>query len=310
MTDSAATSPAAGPTLSAEFTELVERLRSRPFNAAVVPIEDQRATFEQFAATFSDPPPVTLEPVEIGGMSAEWAHPDAPIGDTAIVWVHGGGYTLGSVNSYRDLAARVAVLTCTPVLTFDYRLAPEHPFPAALHDTVAVVRETMSTTGRVVVGGDSVGGGIAVASALAMRDLYRTVPHGLALVSPKTDLTQSGRSISANADVDPIVSPDGTTENARRYLGDHADPRDPLVSPLFGDLTGLPQTYLEVGTAEILLDDSLRIARKLRDSGVPVDLDVWPDMIHILPFFASKLPEAQNAMVALTDAIRGFLASS
>lgn len=168
----------------------------------------------------------------------------------------------------------------------------------------------MSTFGRVVVGGDSVGGGIAIASAVALRDRHRRTPHGLALVSPKTDLTQSGRTISTNADVDPIVSPDGTTENARRYLGEDADPRDPLVSPLFADLTGLPQTYVEVGTAEILLDDSLRVARKMRDSGVPVDLDVWPDMIHILPFFASELPEGQRAMVALTDAIRGFLASS
>lgn len=310
MTDAFAHTSVAGPTHSAEFIELVERLRARPFNAATVPIEDQRAGFEQFAATFSDPPPVSLEPVEVEGISAEWARPDAPVDDTAVVWVHGGGYTLGSVASYRDLAARVAVLTQTPVLTFDYRLAPEHPFPAALDDTVAVVRHTMSTGARVVVGGDSVGAGIAVASAVALRDRYRDVPHGLALVSPKADLTQSGRSIRTNADVDPIVSPDGTTENARRYLGEHSDPRDPLASPVFADLTGLPQTYLEVGTAEILLDDSLRVARKLRDSGVSVDLDVWPDMIHILPFFASKLPEGQRAMVALTNAIRGFLADT
>lgn len=289
---------------SPELTELVDRLRSTPFSADVVPIEQQRAAFERFAATFHDPPPVTLEPVTVAGIAAEWARPDAASDESAVVWVHGGGFTLGSIASYRDLAARVATLTGVPVLTFEYRLAPEHPFPAALDDSVAVVHEIVASTRTVVVGGDSVGGGIAVAAAVAMRERYGNVPGGLAVVSPKADLTQSGRSIRTNASVDPVVSPAGTTENARRYLGAGGDPCDPLASPVFADLSGLPPTYIGVGTAEVLLDDSLRLARELRDAGVVVDLDVWPDMIHILPFFASRIPEAADAMVALASAIR------
>lgn len=295
---------------SAELASLVDRLRARPFNADTVPIDEQRAAFERFAVTFSDPPQVRLEPVKVAGRVAEWAHPEAPAPGSAIVWVHGGGFTLGSIASYRDLAARLATLTRVSVLTFDYRLAPEHPFPAALDDTVGVVREVMGSAARVVVGGDSVGGGFAVAAALALRDRHGMVPSGLALVSAKTDLTQSGRSVETNAEVDPIISPAGTTENALRYLGEHGDPLDPLASPIFADLSGLPPTYLEVGTAEVLLDDTLRLARRMRDAGVVVDLDVWPDMVHILPFFASAIPEAGRAMIALTAAMRGLVLGS
>jgi monoterpene epsilon-lactone hydrolase len=247
---------------------------------------------------------VMLEPVTVAGIAAEWARPHAATDESAVVWVHGGGFTLGSIASYRDLAARVAVLTGVPVLTFEYRLAPEHPFPAALDDSVAVVREILASTRTVVVGGDSVGGGIAVAAAVAMRERHGSVPAGLAVVSPKVDLTQSGRSVQTNASVDPVVSPAGTTENARRYLGADGDPRDPLASPVFADLSGLPPTYVSVGTAEVLLDDSLRLARELRDAGVAVDLDVWPDMFHIMPFFASRIPEAKDALISLTRAIR------
>ncbi|MCU1691873.1 MAG: alpha/beta hydrolase [Frankiales bacterium] len=292
---------------SPELAELVQRLRSRPFDADTAPIAQQRAAFEAFAATFYDPPQVVLEACTVAGTAAEWAHPSGAVAGRVVVWVHGGGFTLGSITSYRDLAARVAVLTRSSVLTYDYRLAPEHPFPAALDDTVGVVREVMGSRSRVVVGGDSVGAGIAVAAAVALRDRYGVVPHGLALVSAKADLTQSGRTLQTNAAVDPVVSPSGTTANARRYLGG-GDPRDPLASPVFADLTGLPPTHLAVGTAEVLLDDSLLLARRLRDAGVSVDLDVWPDMIHILPFFAARVPEARRAMSALADAVRTLLA--
>lgn len=300
---------------SPELAQLLDQLRQRPFKADVTPVEDQRAGFEVFAASFADPPPVERATVTLDGVPAEWARPEeADLTDAALIWVHGGGFTLGSTKAYRDLAARLATGTGASTLTFDYRLSPEHRFPAALEDTMTVVRAVCDDLGpgRVVLGGDSVGGGIALAAAIATRRLIGEDLAGLALVSPKTDLAQTGGSLSTNEQLDPIVSPAGTAENAARYLGPEGDPFDPAASPLYAseiDLRQLPRTYIQVGTHEILVDDALRLARRMRDAGRPVDLDVWPGMIHILPFFASKVPEAARAVETLSGVIRSFLLS-
>jgi epsilon-lactone hydrolase len=156
----------------------------------------------------------------------------------------------------------------------------------------------------VVVAGDSAGGGLSLSTALVARDRDLGRPGGLVLVSPLADLAHTGRSLEANAAIDPIVSPAGSRAYAERYLGPDGDPYDPLASPLFADLAGLPPAYVQVGTSECLLDDALRVARRLRDAGVPTDLDVWPDMIHILPFFASRVPEAAAALEAVAAFVR------
>ena len=304
-----ATTAAAPGEHSPEFHELIATLRAKPFKADTTPVPELRASFERFAADLADPPAVETEQVDAGGVSAEWARDAGARSDAAILYLHGGGYSIGSVQSYRDLSARLAVATGVPVLTVEYRLAPEHRFPAAVDDALTAYRWLLATVppAGVVFAGDSAGGGLAVSTALAARDQGVPVPGGLALASPLTDLAHTGRSVQVNAPLDPIVTPAGSHAYAERYLGPDGDPRHPLASPLFADLAGLPPAYIQVGTAEVLLDDSLRLARRLRDSGTRVDLDVWPGMIHILPFFASRVPESRRALASMASFVATLL---
>jgi monoterpene epsilon-lactone hydrolase len=282
---------------SPEFEKLMEFLRERQFNAATTPIEQLRAGFERFAAAIADPPPVRTRAVDAGGVPAEWATAEQGIPDAAVLYLHGGGFGIGSIASYRDLSARIATEAEVSVLTLGYRLAPEHPFPAALDDAMAAyrwLRDSMPAS-RIAVAGDSAGGGLAVSLVVALRDAGEPLPAGVVTFSPLTDLTHSGSSIKTQAALDPLVGPESSRSYAHRYLAGH-DPEDPLASPLFGDLWGLPPVHIQAGTAEVLLDDALRLARRLRDAGVSVDLDVWPEMVHILPFFAARVPEARAAL--------------
>jgi len=291
---------------SPAYDELAASLRSRPFNADTTPIEDLRAGFEKFAASWANPPAVVREPASAGGVPGEWSRPQNSRDDAAVLYLHGGGYSIGSIPAYRDLSARIAFATDVPVLTLDYRLAPENKYPAAVEDAVAAYQWLTDRVpaGRIVVAGDSAGGGLSMALTLALRDSGQTLPSGVVLISALLDLAHSGASVERNADLDPIVTPAGSHSYAQRYLALTDDPRTPLASPLFGDLSGLPPLYIEVGTAECLLDDSLRLARRARDAGNDVELDVWPDMFHIMPFFASRVPEAALALEHITEFIR------
>ncbi|BBG02620.1 MULTISPECIES: alpha/beta hydrolase [Pseudonocardia] len=293
------------PGTSPEFRDLVDQLRARPFEADTRPVADLRAGFERFAAQLADPPEVHTEQVEANGVPAEWARRPAGTTRGVLLYLHGGGFTIGSVPAFRDLSARLAVRTGCAVLTVEYRRAPEHRFPAALDDAVAAYEWLRAAgAGPVVVAGDSAGGGLALSTALVARDRGLDPPDGLALISPLLDLAHTGRSVQMNAPIDPIVTPAGSHAYAERYLGADGDPYDPLASPLFADLTGLPPTYVQVGTTECLLDDALRAARRLRDAGVDTDLDVWPDMLHIMPFFASRVPEGDAALQAVVNFVR------
>jgi epsilon-lactone hydrolase len=297
--------------VSPEFERLVADLRVRPFNPHLS-VEDARAEWETFASQLADPPAVDREPAVANGVTVEWSYPQGRNPSGAVLYLHGGGYNVGSIASYRDLTARITVGTGAAVCIVEYRLAPEHPFPAAVDDAIAAYTGLLDQigAGRIVVAGDSAGGGLSAALTLAARHLGLPTPAGLAIVSPLADLSQTGASVRRNIDLDPLVTPHGSHANARRYLGSHTDSGNPLASPIYADpvdLACFPLTYIQVGTSEILLDDSLRLARRLRDAGAVVDLDVWPDMIHILPFFASRVPEARAALAAWNDAIGRLL---
>jgi epsilon-lactone hydrolase len=294
---------------SPEFADLVAQLRARPFNAGTASVADLRSGWARFAARFAEPPAVVTEPVDVAGVPGEWARADGALVGAALLYLHGGGYTIGSVPVYRDLSARLATDTRLPVLTIEYRLAPENRFPAALDDALAAYQWIASSVAaeRIVIAGDSAGGGLAAATVLAARRAGLPAPGGLVVLSVLADLAHTGESVQANAHLDPLVTPEGSHAYAERYLGPDGDPYHPLASPLYAppaELAAFPPTYVGVGTAEVLLDDSLRFARRLRDAGVPVDLDVWPGMIHILPFFASRVPEARAALATVTSWIR------
>ncbi|SDN41102.1 alpha/beta hydrolase [Afipia sp. GAS231] len=243
--------------------------------------------------------PVKCEQVTAGGVDGEWILPaDAPK-DRAILYFHGGGFRIGSVTSHRDLIAQIALASGCRVLAINYRLAPEHRFPAALDDALAAY-DWMLQQGlkpaNIAFAGDSAGGNLALAAMLALCDNKRPLPAAAALMSPWTDLAATGASYLSRAEADPIHQRAMILALAKNYLGGEGDPRDPLVSPLYADFAGLPPLLIQVGDRETVLDDSVMLAGKARAAGVTVDLQVWNGMIHVFQMFGGELAEAHRAV--------------
>src|SRR5215475_2092435 len=271
-----------------QLQSLVQMLRSQPPVNPNATIQETRAGFEQMANMFPVDADIQREPVDAGGVKSEWVcAPNADPG-RAILYLHGGGYVIGSIATHRALAARLSRASKAKVLVIDYRLAPEHPHPAAVDDSVAAYR-WMLTQGlkpaRIAVAGDSAGGGLTVATLVAVRDAKLQLPAAGACLSPWVDLEGTGGSMKTKADVDPIVQKAGIEQMAAAYLGGK-DPRTPLAAPLYADLAGLPPLLIQVGTAETLLDDASRLAERARKAGVAVTYEPWEGMIHVWHLFA------------------------
>lgn len=234
-------------------------------------------------------------PVDAGGVPAEWISPPDLETDRTIFYVHGGGFRLGSLDSHRDLMQRLALAAQARVLAVDYRLAPEHRAPAAHDDTFDAWRWlARETNGNAVFAGDSAGGGLAVCAMLRARDEGIPLPRAAFLMSPFTDLAATGASYETHAARDPIHQRGMILGMAKGYLGKGGDPRDPRVSPLFADLTGLPPLCIQCGERETILDDSRVFADRARAAGVHVDLTVFDGMIHVFQMFG-ELPQAHAA---------------
>jgi acetyl esterase/lipase len=258
------------------------------------------------AASRSSPWPVpddcATASVDAGGVPAHWVCAPGSTPDRRVLYLHGGGWVAGGFGSHGSHAARVSAATGCAVLLPEFRLAPEHPFPAALDDALASFRwmRGHGPAGRapasaLFVAGDSGGGGLALSLLVALRDAGEPLPAAAFAFSPVTDLTCSGESMRTRAAADVVVSPRLVPQAAALYCGG-TDPREPLVSPLFADLRGLPPLLLQVGDAEVFLSDSLRFAEKARGAGVDVALDVWPEMLHGFPLWAPVLPEGGEAL--------------
>ena len=271
-------------------------------------IDEQRASMAGMASGAAAPDGIRLRSGALGGVRAEWLTPVGVETDATVLYLHGGGYCIGSLDTHRPLASRIAAATGCTVITLDYRLAPEDPFPAAVDDAVRAYRELLASgtrPPRLAVAGDSAGGGLTVATLLALRAERVPLPAAAVCLSPWVDLTQTAPSFDTRATVDPMVSRAGLQMMASAYLGS-ADPRTPLASPLFAeDLGGLPPVHIEVGECEVLLDDSTRLAGRIEAAGGEVSLTVWPELIHVFQAFAGPLvPEAEESI----DVIGGFLA--
>jgi acetyl esterase/lipase len=239
-----------------------------------------------------------VEPLRIGDLAAEWIHGAGAGDDATLLYLHGGGYALGSILSHRNLVARVSEAMGMRALLVEYRLAPEHPFPAGLDDACDVYRWLLRSgvpANRIVVAGDSAGGGLTMALLVALRDAGESMPAAAVVLSPWTDLEVSGETVELNAARDPMIHRGGALALAAAYLSG-GDARHPLCSPIHADLRGLPPLLVHVGGSEVLLDDSRRIARRARDAGVDVSLEEWDDMIHVWHAFAPILPEATAAI--------------
>jgi acetyl esterase/lipase len=265
-----------------------------------------RADFEAWCGRFPDPREASIVRVSAGGVPADQIQPPGPAPSRVVLYLHGGGYSLGSARSHRDLGKRIAFAACARVLLPDYRLAPEHLFPAAVDDAVACYRWLLATGARperIAIAGDSAGAGLALALLVSLRDAGAPLPACAVLLSPFADLECSGESYASLAASDPIVSREMGVGMGRAYVGG-GDPRHPLASPIRAALGGLPPVLVQVGSREVVLDDARAIEAHAREAGVPVELDVWPGMVHVWHLFASELEEGRRAIEALSSFIR------
>lgn len=282
---------------SQQLQSLIAMVRARPIDRDAG-VQEMRAGFERIAELFPTPQEVAVDAVSASGVPAEWIAPPGVDPLAALLFLHGGGYTIGSLNTHRHLVADLARAAGVRGLSAAYRLAPEHPFPAAVEDALTVYRWLLSTgiePARIVAAGDSAGGGLMLAMLVALRDAGDPLPAAGVALSPWTDLAVTGASVAHNADIDPLLLPRELYRYAERYLGP-ADPHTPLASPLYADLHGLPPLLIHVGTAEILLDDAVRFAERVRNAGVDVTIQIKEDLIHVWHFFAQVLPEGEESI--------------
>ena len=277
-------------------------LKHRTRHDATVEQKRQRAAAAERIVPAPPPGTRTLA-VDAGGVKADRIATRASLPGRHILFLHGGGFIAGSPSLYRNLTWRIASAAHARVLSLDYRLAPEHPFPAALDDAVAAYRWLLAEGAvpeRVAVMGDSAGGGLALSLLLRLRDEGVALPAAAVAVSPWTDLAMTGRSFTANAGVDPLLS----AEQARRFVHHYlngTDPRSPYASPLYGEPVGLPPTIIQVGSDEVLRDDAVRMAERMRAAGCRVELEIWPRMPHVWHLFAPVMPEAHRAIARIGE---------
>jgi len=280
---------------SEQLKKVIEIITSQPRNPNAS-IERRRAAMEKVSERVA--PDVKCEPVNAGGVSAEWIAAPGAQSDRVILYLHGGGYVTGSIKTHRAMVARIARASKGRALLIDYRLAPENLFPAAVDDATAAYRSLLAqgyAPGKIVIAGDSAGGGLALAALAALRDAHDPMPAAAVAISPWTDLEGTGDSVKTKAAKDPMVQGSDLVPMAKMYFGTH-DPKNPLLSPLHADYRGFPPLLIQVGEAEILLDDSTRVAERAKAAGVKVELEVWDDMVHVWHVFAKLLPEGQQAI--------------
>jgi monoterpene epsilon-lactone hydrolase len=271
-----------------------------------------RAAFNALTAQAPVPADVQQKPVEIGGVGGIEVTIAGNESESVILYFHSGVYVIGSAAATVPLVGDLVRRTGVNAITLDYRLAPEHPYPAALEDARTAYEgllEQGMDPGRIVLAGESAGGGLAVATLLASREAGLPMPSCAFLMSPYADLTLSGETLEERQTLDPILTPEGLRVRAPEYLAG-ADPSDPLISPIFGDLSGLPPLLIQVGSHEILLSDALRLAARAATSDVAVTLDVTPGVPHVFQGFAGLLDEAAAALERASDFVKAQLGSS
>jgi epsilon-lactone hydrolase len=268
-------------------------LQVQPYSWAKGSIDEQRSRQEKSTRFFRIPKEGHYVPVNIKDITAEWIKcPTSK--DSVILYLHGGAYALGSINIHREYLSRLALATQQKVLAINYRLAPEHPYPAALEDSLTAYRWLLSQgfdSSNIAIAGDSAGGGLTLATLLSLRDAGDSLPACAVCISPWVDLTLSSKSIHTNTIVDPLLNSNILKAYSKQYAGDFAT-NLPLISPIFADLKGLPPLLIHAGTNEILLDEAIQISENARLAGVDVTLETWEGMFHvfqILPF----LPETK-----------------
>jgi monoterpene epsilon-lactone hydrolase len=289
-----------------EIDAVRELLRSRPRPTGFA---ERRERLDAIGSTSPVATDIRLEATDANGVAAEWSLAPGSDPSRVLLFFHGGGYCSGSIVSHRGMVTEVGRSARVRTLAVAYRLAPEHPFPAALEDARAAYCFLLDhgiAAPRIVVGGDSAGGGLTLTLMTSLRDAGERLPGCAWLVSPWVDLQMTGASLAEKANVDPLISKPYLEELASAYLAG-ADPANPLVSPLNADLAGLPPLLLQVGSAETLLDDAVRIAQRAGAADVRINLEIWPHMIHAWHLWAAQLEEGRRAIASAGAFIRARL---
>lgn len=261
--------------------------------------QQRRQRIEEVGSVWPVAKDIALERIDIDGMTAEWSIAPESDASRVLLYFHGGGYCSGSILSHRRLVTEAGRAAKVRTLAIEYRLAPEHPFPAALDDALSAwrfLRTSGIAAGHIAVGGDSAGGGLTVALINRLHDTGEQGPGCAWLISPWTDLTLSGSTLASKDAVDPIIHRAYLAELVDACLPSSMDRRDPRVSPLFADLAGLPPTLIQVGACETLLEDSTRFAAAAGAANVALTLQVWPDMIHAFPMWNAHLEPGRRAL--------------
>jgi monoterpene epsilon-lactone hydrolase len=284
----------------------VLKYRMKPLSKRGVDLAKVRAATAKPAAPMRVPAGWRIRPAPTGPLKGEWIEREAgaDLGRT-LLYFHGGGYFFCSPETHRPITVTLAKAAEVRVFSLDYRLAPEHRFPAAIEDAVAAYRQLRADgipAGRIVIGGDSAGGGLALATLLSLRDAGDALPAGAILFSPWTDLAGTGATLVSNDKSDVMFHGASLVQSAQYYLGT-TSPKDPLASPFYADLSGLPPLFVQASGSEVLLADSTRLVDKARAAGVAVEFEIWPKLPHVWQIFAPFLPEARAALTKTGDFI-------
>jgi len=298
--------------VSKGMESVIKLLKNNADTAMKKRVEESRKALEVLGSLVKIPKDVKIEPVDINGMKAIWISAPESLSDSdkVVLYLHGGGYISGSFISHQDLAMRIGRAAKARVLLIEYRLAPEHPFPAAVEDAIKsykwLIEDQKISPSKIVIAGESAGGGLTLVTLIRLRDDNIRIPAAGVCLSPWTDLALTGESLYRNAKADPFLQYYDMVFMAELYVGDN-DPKNPYISPLYADLHGLPSILIHVGTAEIIEDDSVRFAEKAKKMGVDVQLEVFEDMIHAFQAFSAWAPEGQEGIDKIGAFIRAKL---
>jgi acetyl esterase/lipase len=280
-------------------------------NAAdqTIDIAGRRARMDALANYFPVPDGTEVEPGEAGGVKGEWVRAKHARRDAVLLYLHGGGYVLGSSKSHRHIGAAISGASGLSVFSADYRLAPEHPFPAAVDDAVAAYRGLLDSgiaADRMAIAGDSAGGGLTLATLLALRDKRLPLPACAVAISPWADLSQGGEAYRTRAKRDPMITKAGLDESSAHYLGG-ADAKTPLASPAFADFKGLPPLLIQVGTEEALHSDAEAVKARAEAAGVEVSFESWAGMMHVWHAFHPILSEGRDAIARIGSYLKAHV---
>lgn len=294
--------------ISPEMTAVIDFLEKMKAKApADFAVNDLRKGLDKMVSILPLPDDGVYESVDADGVPAEWISVAGATKEQVIFYLHGGGYVSGSIASHREMLTRFSRESGRYVLAIDYRLAPEDPFPAALEDSVKayhwLVSDQQINPQNIAIAGDSAGGGLTLATLLKLKADGDPLPQAAVCLSPWTDLAMTGDSITTKAADDPFIAAQGAAKIVPLYINGE-DPKNFLISPLYGDLSGLPPLLIHVGSRECLLDDSVRFAEKAKGDGVPVTLEVWEGLIHVFHLFAALAPEGRDGIRKISEFLK------